>query len=295
VDLLAHEADHYARLTNTTALPHGQLAAHVRERSQTRSRALWEADLIVVVTWHSRSLDSLRAFPTDSGLVRFALLVRGDLKRCDRDVPDWLQPLVSLCEHLPNDDGRDSHSIAWFLLSYYHQLPRLLYFAQDDEGERKELRHVPRGDAFGAWLSRVEDDPFASEETCLCRIMVERWESAEQYGASYASMQLLFSLLSHNTSGVSTLRWPGANYFTLSARVARRVPRMFYGLLAELLRTSSHPKKGTQPALYVCNAAEALNAKRCRSPVDHAHMVERMLWLALDPHYHKRDTALQGW
>jgi len=294
LDLTAHEAQLFARISGTHALAHGVLADHVRERAHTRSRSHWDADVLIVVTHHRRNLDGLRRFPFDSGLVRVALLVKGSERKCDADVPVWLIPHVVLCQELPNEEGRDSHSVAWFLYTYYHSLPRLIFFAQDDERGRDELRFVPRGNAtaFEEWVARAEDDPFADSETCLCGINVERWESADQYGGSYLSMQLVMAMLGHNVSDVQSLRWPGAQHFVLSSRAARHAPRLFYGLMLELLRSSTGAHTGAVPALYICNEAEPLTEKRCRSPTDHAHMLERMLWLVLDPHYRTREGVV---
>jgi len=297
VDLMAHEASAFSRFSGQPALQHGSLAEHAHARAHERSLEHWGADLVVVVTWHSRGLEGLRGVPLDLGVLSFVLLVKGEARSCERDVPDWLAPHVAQCSQLPNDEGRYSHSVAWFLHEHYHRLPRLILFAQDDDAPRHELELLPRtAAAFADWLARAEEDPFASSAACLCNVVVERWESAEQYGESYDTMQLLLRMgaagheLGHN---VTRLRWPASLQFVLSGRAARRAPRLLYGLMLELLTSTTGRSKGSTPALYVCNEADALDGKRCRSPTDHAHMFERMVWLLLDPHYARRDMTLR--
>jgi hypothetical protein len=100
-----------------------QRASHLRQYSKN----YWGADLVVVVTWHSRGLDGLRGIPLHLG-VRFVLLVKGSVRNCKRDVPEWLAPHVVQCVQLPNEEGRDSHSIAWFLFESENCTPLSMDF-----------------------------------------------------------------------------------------------------------------------------------------------------------------------
>ena len=43
-----------------------------------------------------------------------------------------MRPLVTHCFEGPNANGREAHTIALFASTFYDNLPRITYFAQDD-------------------------------------------------------------------------------------------------------------------------------------------------------------------
>ena len=241
---------------------------------------------MVVVTWHSRDLNGLQPFPLGVG-AKFALMIKGNLKRCERDIPDWLEPHVVLCETLENSSGRDSHTIAHFVWKHYYTLPFLTFFVQDDDVPRGELDRIPRepGAAFDAWLSRSEEDPFVDSHSCLCNVVTEPWVSPDEfgeggYGGMYPTMKYLMEMyLDYNvTSLPAIVRWPGADTFTVSARAVRRHSRAVYALFAELLRDG----EGDRHLVKLC----AGNA--CRGPGDTGHIFERLWFAIFDASYAHR-------
>lgn len=302
-------------------LAHERLHAYTLAKAHERNQHFWQSDLVVVVTWHSRELDSLRAFPLDVG-AKFALQVKGGLKSCETDIPDFLAPHVVLCEQLENAEGRDTHTIASFLERHYHHLPRLMFFLQDDPKPRTEFAHIPTGDAakFEAWLSRAEADPFADSHTCLCGLNVESWISPRTndeefdvggYGGMYHPQQYLLETFlgwcafpaSHracrefvrtltrpqfrniSASNITALRWPGACSFTLSARAVRKQPKMLFTLLAELLLGG----KERFNILRMC--PDIRGVEFCRGARDLAHVIERLWFALLDDKYETRDLT----
>lgn len=243
--------------------------------AQEEALAFWRTELVVVVTWYNRGLEALRHFPLEEMGAKVALYVKGWRKSCATDIPTFLQPHVLFCTHVENAEGRDTHTIAFFLHKHYNLLPRVTFFVQDDDAPRSEFEHL-RGVRLADWVRAAEADPFGSSSTCLCNVEEELWESAEQYGGLYHPMRfMLEKILDRDVSAKRSLRWPGACSFALPATAARRAPRMFYAIAEQLL----HGGGENNASLRLCAAVG--DWKPCRGAGDVGHMFERLWWEAL--------------
>lgn len=60
---------------------------------------------------------------------QFAILVKGAINSC-ATIPKEIKNRVDSCRELPNSDGREAHSMAWFMYTFYDTLPRLSVFTQ---------------------------------------------------------------------------------------------------------------------------------------------------------------------
>lgn len=115
----------------------------------------WDHDIVVVVTWYNKDISWLHVFPepitvslgevfldllfppfpfsraslSSRASSQFAILVKGNINSC-ATIPMEIKHRVDSCRELPNADGREAHSMAWFLYTFYETLPRLMVFAQ---------------------------------------------------------------------------------------------------------------------------------------------------------------------
>jgi len=203
-----------------------------------RGRAKWNADLVVVLTWHSRSLEWVQPlFAAQLNWTRFAIYSKGGVKTCEADLPPALRPYVAHCSVESNAMGREAHTMALFLATHYGELPRLVLFLQDDEheagGRLAPLLNVASEESFQAWAEAVEAGP-VSPDTCLCHGQEERFPDG--YAAMYRGpMQwLVDTFLGHDTSSWENIRWPANAELLVSAAAIRRRDATLYRLLLEL-------------------------------------------------------------
>lgn len=117
--------------------------------------AEWDHDIVVVVTWYNKDIQWLTRIPEPITVrhressppdlsplllsvsyrakrrlpLQFAILVKGSNKSC-ATIPPEVKMRTDLCRELPNSDGREAHSMAYFLYTFYDTLPRLMVFAQ---------------------------------------------------------------------------------------------------------------------------------------------------------------------
>lgn len=91
-----------------------------------------------------------------SPIPQLAIFVKGNVSSC-YDIPADVLPKVIMCEHLPNADGREAHTMAYFVLRYYDNLPRISVFLQARASARVigmfpcSRRRLGRVAALGGW------------------------------------------------------------------------------------------------------------------------------------------------
>lgn len=221
----------------------------------------WERDVLVVLTWHSASIDWLRVLP--ASVVRVALFAKpGGIASCEA-VPVRVKRLVASCTEVHNYGGREAHTMAAFMEAFYDDLPRVVVFAQDDcpAFPRGELFH-PRSTVLGrtvecgvlrlaawslpevdAWLARVEAAPgaWATKDNCLCTLVDEPFRQCEEgvpsehlpcAGAGFYAMQARYAML----YALKQSLCPPTLYLSMS---------LFRSKLADWLATEPYPRVST--------------------------------------------------
>ena len=206
--------------------------------------------------------------------------------------------------------------IAAFLHRYYHTLPQLSVFLQDDgTAWTSLLTNLGALTPFelALWLQKALAAPYTSRELCLCDPIVEpNWRACPAdplpcYGVRRlapgvssdaklpnqvkwtppdglwydAQAWLLGGLAGLPVERWSTLRWAGGAQFAVRERDVRRHPRALYRRLKKLLGgvNDSHV-----PA-FVPRELRELRGK------EWAHIAER-IWLALfDPEYEQHSAG----
>ena len=101
------------------------LAAARQQRAA--SRAQWNSSVVVVVTWHNRSIDWLTNYGFERSGVTLALYIKGGNHTCG-SVPAALRASVAHCEKGDNAEGREAHTMGLFLAQWYTALPRVTIF-----------------------------------------------------------------------------------------------------------------------------------------------------------------------
>lgn len=177
--------------------------------SPTRGRSIesppqvtswWGTDVVLVVTQFNHSLEWMTTLPLDS--LEVVLFIKGNHRNCVDQPVQVIAALVA-CHHVHNAAGREAHTIAQFLYTYYNKLPRVVFFLSDDlwqDHRFKPLRLAMAAgpDTFKRWLTLAEEDPFESVETCLCEIVIERgvWIPDSTYG-NYAQYRWFMESFAH--------------------------------------------------------------------------------------------------
>ena len=277
-----HQSSEHARAAHAAALRLRHAVARRR----------WKADLVVVVTWHNRSIDWLAdAFPLKH--TSFVLYSKGGLKRCDADVPATVAPAVVACHEVHNAGGREAQTIAQFIVMHYRILPRLTYFVQDDERFDKTvaLRGINDTAAFEAWATLAETRPFSGIQACLCTIVVETKWTLKGYGPElYEPMRWFmenFLGFDVTASNWTSVRWPGNADLVVPASAIRSRPVELYMLILLIFN-------GTSPANHDVIAQDTtlilqppvLPARpNLRGMLPMAHVLERLWFAVFDTQY----------
>ena len=185
--------------------------------------AVWSRDVVVVVTWFSAPLDWLRVLPASR--TRVVLYAKSGGNASCATVPTALARLVESCVDTQNFGGREAHSMASFMESHHHDLPRVTIFVQDDcPGLERGRRHsrvqvLTRAaeckvlrlatwdrPAHDAWLVRMDASPgaWAEADNCLCTVVDEVFRECDAntpptntpcHGDGFYAMQYLASAL----------------------------------------------------------------------------------------------------
>ena len=156
------------------------------------AHGLWHTDWLLVVTWYNSSIYWLDQLPFQHHL-KIALYIKQDSQVANRcsAVPALAKQHLALCREVPNANGREAHTIAMFVAEFYHSLPRIVVFSQDDclmadpdgslypDFQRKADRcrimrlHNMSAHALSDFAAHVEAAPFELD-TCLCEVVLER-------------------------------------------------------------------------------------------------------------------------
>lgn len=161
------------RAAAALAKKHGAAAAR---QQRSASLATWKnASVVILVTWHNRSLDWLAELGTslEHSEIGLALYCKGGNTSCsETHIPAALRHAVRYCDAGWNAEGREAHTIALFLTEFYHALPRVTVFVHDNEygGLLHPLRNKSPAEVR-SWVREVEAQPtplFRDRRTCLC-------------------------------------------------------------------------------------------------------------------------------
>jgi hypothetical protein len=218
-----------------------QLSTAHRLRNAVAHRR-WGADLVVVVTWHNKSLEWLaERYPLNH--TRFMLYVKGDLRSCNTDIPAVLEPAVVGCHHMHNAGGRESHTIAHFAASHYASLPRLTSFVQDDGLHALSLPPDMSEAAFRDWVALAESRPFSSREACLCDVVEETFWTQDRYYWYEPMRWFIDTFLDFDVAAANwtAVRWPTSANLVVPRAAVRSRPRALYALIEQMFN-------GTLPA-----------------------------------------------
>ena len=265
----------------------------VRKHALTSKRAT-ASDLVFVVTWHSANVAWLSRLPLSPG--RLVLYVKGDARTCD-DVPQVLAPSLAACYETENAVGREGHTIALFASSYYHRLPSLTVFLQDDCTAWTHLvtdLGKLREPELAAWLKQALAEPSTTRALCLCDpIMEHNWRACSEQpcwrvrrlqpvvteeadvpheqkwtqpdGLWYEGMAwLLGDLAKLPVQRWDVLRWAGGAQLAVRGVDVRRHPRALYRRLQLLLggRNESAPPPWFVPERLRGLSGEGVGAHR---------------------------------
>jgi hypothetical protein len=286
-DALAVSPSGAAAQTQHDLSDHAQTAHAALRLRQAVARRHWQADLVVVVTWHNKSIGWLaERFPLNH--TRFVLFSKG-LKSCDADIPASVAPFVAACHAMHNAGGRDAHTLASFIVSYYDNLPRLTFFVQDDMAEHKTvgLRGIKDTTSFETWASLAEAAPFTHLHTCLCSIVIEPTWTLERYGPElYNPMRWFmerFLGMDVAASNWTAVRWPANADLVVPASAIRSRPKELYMFIL-LIFNGTSPANGQHGSIAADTTVVVQAPLRDRGNLvgmlPMAHVFER-LWFAV--------------
>jgi hypothetical protein len=279
-------------------------------------RGPWRRPIVVVVTWHSAaSIEWLAALPASR--VQVALYAKGDARSCAA-VPTSVRPLLAFCTRVPNAGGREAHTAALFLARFYHALPRVTVFAQDDctvlsirsaadprlggASNQCGVLRLALWDAAAtrAWVAAREaapGDAFATEASCLCELVHEPGfrrcapgtPAGACYGEGYLPMSwLLRTFLGHAPAEWDDIRWAARAQLAVPRALIRSRPRELYVLLRELLAADAADGRDRRaeeaPTLLYVQSAAGVHNKRLTS-LNWAHSLERLWFAVFDVRY----------
>ena len=211
---------------------HGAAAAR---QQRAASLARWNSSVVIVVTWHNRSIDWLAKY--SPAHVSLALYIKGGPYTC-RDVPSALQASVAHCEKGGNADGREAHTMALFLTRWYGVLPRVTMFSHDNDDERLHPLRNLTSLQLHAWARAVEAQSpplFRSRSTCLCVNVTEtHWR---RYGPRKPAlawfMQHVLGFANASDRWASLAYPPGAT-LAVPARAVLSRPKLVYEVIYAL-------------------------------------------------------------
>jgi hypothetical protein len=232
------------RAAAALAKKHGAAAAR---QQRAASAAQWNASVVVVVTWHNRSLDWLAELGSSlDHEVALALYCKGGNTSCsDTHIPAALRRAVRYCDAGWNSEGREAHTMALFATQFYHALPRVTVFVHDNEygGLLTPLRNKSASEVR-SWVREVEAQPsplFRDRRTCLCAedVREPNWRT---YGPRKEAMVWLMErvLGFHNASA----RWrnvafPPTACLAVPARAVLSRPKLVFELIYALTNGTS--------------------------------------------------------
>jgi hypothetical protein len=271
----------------TAAAPERVRRAGVAARNHAamlRGRAAWRHDVVIVVTWHNRTIDWLARYSLEH--LSLALFIKGGPFTCD-DVPAALAPAVVLCEKGDNADGREAHTMAMFAMRFYDALPRVAMFSHDNEDGRLSVLREQSGAQLAAWARAVVTQApplFRNVTTCACSIVREPFWRANN-DRSVPALWLLTKVLEFDALLNASTRWrsitfPPSATLAVPARAIRGRPKLVYTLLFELLNgtmDAGHPFN--EPALLY-RGKQNPTFQRPWMPFSWAHNLER-LWFPI--------------
>ena len=215
------------------------LAAARQQRAA--SRAQWNSSVVIVVTWHNRSIDWLMNYGFERSGVMLALYIKGGNHTCG-SVPAALRASVAHCEKGDNAEGREAHTMGLFLAQWFTALPRVTIFVHDNEEPRLAKLRGMDATQLHAWARSVEAQPsplFRNSSTCLCTHVVEtNWRT---YGPRKQPMVWFMERVLGFTN--ATARWgslafpPGA-VLAVPARAVLTRPKLVYEIIYALTNGS---------------------------------------------------------
>lgn len=235
------------------------------------------ANLGVVVTFSAGSLaaqrgfNELRALQTmliaHAGVARAVLVGKGS--RCfstsKSPLHDWALQGKAHCIQGPNVGAREAHTIWAFMHDFYHHLPRVSLFVQDDPSLfhiRKELVAVRLSSM--SWAKALEDSfaaraqlkgaPSSSSSwvptACACSPVREAFSAASYGGYRPMHWWMRSFLLPYANSSLAPLpdriAWPSTAQFALPRSAIRARSRAFIHLNVRLTEVPA-PLKSNVP------------------------------------------------
>ena len=261
-------------------------SAAVRHQ-RAASHAQWNSTVVVVVTWHNRSIEWLTKYGFERSGVTLALYIKGGNHTCD-SVPAALRASVAHCEKGFNAEGREAHTMGLFLAQWYTKLLRVTIFVHDDEEYQLAKLRGLDSTQLRAWVHNVEAQPsplFRNSSTCLCASARENhWRT---YGPRKAPMVWFMEHVLGFTN--ATARWgsllfPPMAVLAVPARAVLTRPKLVYEIIyaltngSDVAGASSLPDKWAPQLTF--HGWENGNHQRKWAPLSWAHNFER-LWVRL--------------
>jgi len=221
-------------------------------------------------------LDWLSVFPLEH--TAFVLYIKGELKKCNADIPVAIRSKVLQCIEMENFGGREAHSMVHFIVYNWHSLPHLTHFDLDvnsasDERHKNLASLTPT--EFETWVEGVETDPFRTIDTCMCNIVLEKgiWKDDGHYGYYNAMSWFMETFLEMNTTGVTNVRWPSGAQLVVPKWAVRSRPITVYRVILELL-------SGRMPSTYNTVTEDTRLVHKNLATLHWAHILER-LWFSI--------------